>query len=158
MPTNEKRGLTPGQIEKRRLFDVFAANLQLYFPDIQDTFVCPLCKKCFTRESIDDALSLAHIVPKGLGGKNCVLTCKDCNSWTGTTFDSQAIAERKFVQLLAGNGSSRVRFVIDDVEIAGIWRRALGTSDLTRSKSSKSISRDSTSQDAIVHSSLLLCC
>ena len=130
-PDRTVQNLGQGQIKRRELFEVFAANLQLYCPDVRDTFVCPLCKRPFPRELIDDYLSLAHIVPKRLGGTDCVLTCKDCNNQTGTRFESEVVKEERFANLLSGTGRTNVSLEPEGNVIPAIWDRAPGQHHFT---------------------------
>ncbi len=83
------------------LFEIFSDNLnsikkesfiQLE-PDIPDSYICPLCIKCFTKKALEQShpncLTLEDVPPKKLGGKPLTLTCKKCNNTTGSSLDAQ---------------------------------------------------------------------
>jgi len=91
---------TMSQTKREELFSQYAANLGILKrrgvlsiePDVTDVFICPLCYEIFPRDALTegDNLSLEHVPPKAVGGKNigCTLTCKQCNNEAGRVLDS----------------------------------------------------------------------
>lgn len=87
-----------GNIKKReQLFDLYSENfrvvtqaLKLNFP--HPIYACPLCRRYFDKNTLDQTsnnpLTLEHIPPENSGGRDFVLTCKECNNNHGTHFDS----------------------------------------------------------------------
>jgi hypothetical protein len=75
-----------GYKKRRRLFDLYSRHIRLYDSDQRDIFWCPLCLDGFRPEALggpEPALTLAHVIPKSLGGRYCTLTCKSCNNDNG---------------------------------------------------------------------------
>lgn len=65
---------------KFRLFRQGVAAIKGAGIDTKGRYVCPICCRCFTSESIDNkVLTIEHVPPKSVGGKELVLTCKFCN-------------------------------------------------------------------------------
>jgi len=50
---------------------------------------CPLCCRWYTEV---DQLTLEHVPPARLGGRELVLTCRDCNSTAGAKVDHEMLA------------------------------------------------------------------
>src|SRR5437899_1275830 len=76
---------------RNRLFEFYSTHLSHCMPDRQGVFVCPLCLRSFTREALDGPtprLSIAHVVPKKMGGRLCTLTCTECNNNSGTRIEA----------------------------------------------------------------------
>lgn len=58
-----------------------------------DYYACPCCLTAYPREAVAAGiLTEEHVPPARLGGPGLLLTCKDCNSNSGTSFDSHAVA------------------------------------------------------------------
>lgn len=86
---------------RERLFNLHSQNLSLIKkfsniniqPDIDDSFVCPLCFRIFPRASLDvsQILTLEHVPPEAFGGKDAkgILLCGECNHNSGTKLDRQ---------------------------------------------------------------------
>ncbi len=78
------------------LFQRFSEHISLYEPDKQGLFVCPLCSREFNREAVigpNSLLSIAHIIPRSLGGRSVTLTCTPCNNDAGREMET-ALVER----------------------------------------------------------------
>lgn len=85
--------------ERLRLYNIFSENLNAIKkesfiqldPDIPNSFICPLCIRCFSANELDqtrnNCLTLEDVPPKKLGGKPLTLTCKECNNQAGTLLD-----------------------------------------------------------------------
>jgi hypothetical protein len=70
------------QEKKRDWFDLGAKAYSQACPGIcaAPTYVCPICRKPFTVEALDDGrLSKEHVPPQSVGGHELLLTCKECN-------------------------------------------------------------------------------
>jgi hypothetical protein len=92
---------------RRRLFDLYAANLTRYRPAIRDLFVCPICRTSFDRNSLDEensAPSVEHCIPRTLGGRFLTLTCTQCNNGAGTELDAHLVRRLQADDFLAGVG------------------------------------------------------
>ena len=70
-----------------------------------DWYLCPLCLDGLTIEELGTGeLTVEHVPPKALGGREVVLTCKQCNSRAGGKFDGPAHAQDRIRRLLSGQG------------------------------------------------------
>jgi hypothetical protein len=103
-----------GSEKRRRLFDLYSKHLALGEPDKQGIFVCPLCHTGFTGsdcEGDNPRLSLAHFIPRELGGKgsDCTLACSDCNNGVGTKLEAALVERWKADDFAAGIGTIRAR-------------------------------------------------
>lgn len=91
---------TDGDRKRKRIFDIYSANLQLLIIEgiLTDvnlkysvTYICPICLDHFSvadlNQSLSNPLTLEDAPPKSLGGKANVLTCKSCNNKCGTDVD-----------------------------------------------------------------------
>ena len=97
-----------------RLFDDFAANLSMYYPESDGMFGCPLCLRLFPRIAIHSGdLTLEHIIPSSLGGKLLTLTCAECNSQSGSRLEAHLVQRLRIDDTLAGKSkrplNARVR-------------------------------------------------
>ncbi len=99
------------------LFNLYAKNLHLHCPDVEDGFACFICRTGFLRNELDK-LSLAHIIPKAIGGKTKTLLCKKCNHTIGYWYDSEAVKEvhtRRFP--LGTEKEMKAKLQIQDTQI-----------------------------------------
>src|SRR5256885_9402871 len=81
------------QGKKRDWFDLGAKAYSQACPGIYavPTYVCPICRKPFTVEALDDGrLSMEHVPPQSVGGCELLLTCTACNNTAGTKLDAAA--------------------------------------------------------------------
>ena len=69
-------------------------------------------------------LTVEHVPPKGLGGRGMLLTCDECNHYSGTKFDAHAIREDVVSEFLSAVSTSTTE-LRSTIEIGGI--RARGT-------------------------------
>lgn len=82
-----------------------------------NSYRCPICLEAF---SIDDLeakrLTLDHVPPRSVGGRELCLTCVACNTNSGSSAD-YAIAEmtrvRRLSEALAGKGNSVVEAMLE---------------------------------------------
>ena len=72
--------------------------------------ICPLCGQYFTRQVlVERRLTLEHVPPKCIGGKEFLLTCSECNSTAGHKLDSTLHVRQRyenFVSILAKRGGT----------------------------------------------------
>ena len=62
-------------------------------------YVCPLCSGVWPIEALESKhLTGEHVPPKGLGGRELVLTCRTCNTLQGAALDRHAVDEQKFLR------------------------------------------------------------
>lgn len=94
---NKKRKAQARRQLKERWFDagtvayerVFPGERARDFPDIDNPYVCPLCRKPFPKAAIaDNTLTFEDAPPVSYGGKRVALTCKPCNNSLGSSLDS----------------------------------------------------------------------
>lgn len=103
-----------------RLFDVYAANASLHFPQLRDCFLCPLCLREFSRQAIDeDLLSVEHVIPEKLGGRLKTMTCRRCNNSQGSSHDAELVNFMRSFDIRAGLIPAHSRFTIGCAEITG---------------------------------------
>lgn len=104
---------------KERWFDagtvaferVFPGVRTRVFPDLENPYICPLCRRPFARTAISDgSLTFEDAPPKSYSGKPVALTCKSCNNSLGTFLDSS-------LSLLDSGPMSSCRISIDGVEV-----------------------------------------
>src|SRR6185312_3900388 len=73
------------------LFDKYSAELTALRPEFHETFLCPLCLRTFGRPALalrgQDGLTLEHIIPGTLGGRQTTLTCGRCNNSHGSVLE-----------------------------------------------------------------------
>jgi len=104
LPTNKQR-------KRQALFIYFAKNLNLYFPSIEDTFMCPVSKDLLGREALNSdppQVALAHLVPESLGGRAVTLACRTCESSLSAAFDKAAADEKTLHEWNDGKGTRDV--------------------------------------------------
>ena len=54
----------------------------------EEICVCPLCCTAFGRDALNDrVLTLEHVPPRSVGGREIILTCKNCNNYAGVKYD-----------------------------------------------------------------------
>ncbi|GAC14029.1 HNH endonuclease [Aliiglaciecola lipolytica] len=83
-------------LKKLRLFEQGVANLSNIVTCPANVYCCPLCGEF---KSIDE-LTLEHVPPKSMGGKEIILTCAQCNNDAGISIDSH-IAKQQNMHRLA---------------------------------------------------------
>lgn len=111
-----------------KIFDTYSRNLDdilKLIPNLKRSgerlYMCPLCRKLFSEESLDpmiaNPLTIEHIPPESVGGKEVVLTCKKCNNDHGSKFDSHLIEKlnfKKIALLKPGTKRKNVKYTIDN--------------------------------------------
>jgi len=113
--------------KRERIFEIFATNLtyvrNLYNLKIggetsngkiveikEPLYICPLCLRGYTKialsQNIPNPLTLEDVPPKSLGGKPLILTCKECNSRSGSLLDGvlkKHLQSQRFFKLSPGS-------------------------------------------------------
>lgn len=91
------------------LFDRFAIDLSSVDGVSEDIVRCPLCLRTFGRGAIadpsDDGLSIEHIIPFSLGGKEITLTCRHCNNRTASDVEAHFVRMVRAADWSSGDGS-----------------------------------------------------
>ena len=64
------------------------ADLSTVLAGKTDKILCPLCLREFAERDIEENLTEEHVVPSSAGGKITTLTCRICNSESGSEIDS----------------------------------------------------------------------
>lgn len=78
------------------MFHAGATALRQYVGD-GDSYVCPLCLWGFNKHAVDTAdLTIEHVPPASLGGQGILLTCRNCNTTSGRTLDSEMVKRDRF--------------------------------------------------------------
>lgn len=120
--------------KRELLYNKFSENLNWvkknstirFEPDLTDSYICPLCFRGFTRESLFvktiAELTLDHNPPESLGGRETVLTCRECNSKCGHLIDhhlSKRLDEMEALNLRP-NSSKKIILRKDGLDNAAI--------------------------------------
>src|SRR3712207_4661450 len=111
------------QEKRERLFDLFVGQPGHEALTQGKFFHCPLCRRVYEREATggdDPKLTLAHIIPKALGGMWETLACKGCNNVNGSDIESDLLLSQRITDCIAGRGEIEVR-----MGEAGIVRASL---------------------------------
>ncbi len=92
---------------KKKLFDHFRNSLleEGLSTKNSDALLCPLCWD----ETPYKDLSYEHIVPKSVGGKRRIITCKKCNNQHGTELDSHLSQFQNIIDGAKGHGTIRAK-------------------------------------------------
>ncbi|MEX0315690.1 MAG: HNH endonuclease [Allomuricauda sp.] len=89
--------------KKKKIFDVYSQNLKWIKEKTNAKFkvefdkgvLCPLCLEVFLESDLkpsgENYLTLEHNPPKSLGGKDNILTCKECNNKSGHKTDIELL-------------------------------------------------------------------
>jgi len=108
--------------KRERLFSLYASDLSIYFPEVTDQFLCPICLTLFTRDALTaepPAVALAHVVPKSLHGRLCTLVCRQCDNRVGSAFDSHVGREKELQDWEQGAAavSGRLKYNNGDIGV-----------------------------------------
>lgn len=99
---------------RRRLFDLYATNLQHCYVDVPHGYVCPICGDGYYRRAVEPetlALTLAHTYPESCGGPRrlSVLACGACNARIGDTYEHHLKRDYLNMAALSGQGTASVQ-------------------------------------------------
>lgn len=87
------------KILKKQYFEKGSAALKRVTSIEQDCYCCPLCKKIFNFQSLEEGvLTLEHAPPEKVGGKPLALTCKECNSISGYSIDAAVVNRDRMLE------------------------------------------------------------
>jgi len=96
-------------------------------PTSEDWYLCPLCLDGLTIEELGTGgLTVEHVPPKALGGRELVLTCEPCNSRAGGKFDGPAHTQERIRRLLSGQGGPETATFAMDGFAARVEMRTAG--------------------------------
>ena len=124
------------QVKKRDWFDLGARSYSQACPGtyVVPTYVCPICREPFPIEALDDGrLSVEHVPPQSVGGRELLLTCTACNNTAGTKLDA-AVKTREDVRLaMAGRADRphRIKATIGEITVNGQLHVKDGSYSLT---------------------------
>jgi hypothetical protein len=114
---------------KEKLYNIYSQNLSWvkqhpsisFEPDFEEGYICPLCLNLFNRDSLNElsnnALTFDHNPPKSLGGKNGVLTCKQCNSKSGHKLDNHLLTRLEEIDFHSFTPNSKARTTVSSDEL-----------------------------------------
>ena len=84
-----------------KMFDAYNLHLniirELNITDRTDEYICPICMKGFSKNSIVK-LSIEDAPQQALGGKKIAITCKDCNNTCGHTIDNHLYNMLEYIE------------------------------------------------------------
>jgi hypothetical protein len=121
------------QEKKRDWFDLGAKAYSQECPGAP-TYVCPICRKPFTVEALDDGrLSKEHVPPQSVGGRELLLTCKECNNTAGTKLDADAKTKEDVRLAMTGRPDRphRIKATIGGITVNGQLHAKDGSYSLT---------------------------
>jgi hypothetical protein len=98
------------------------------------TYVCPICREPFTVEALDDGrLSVEHVPPQSVGGRELLLTCTACNNTGGTKLDAAAKTKEDVRLAMAGRAHRphRIKATICGITVNGQLHAKDGSYSLT---------------------------
>ena len=124
------------QEKKRDWFDLGAKAYSQACPGTYAAppYVCPICRKPFTVEALDDGrLSKEHVPPQSVGGHELLLTCKECNNTAGTKLDADAKTKEDVRLAMTGRPDRphRIKATIGGITVNGQLHAKDGSYSLT---------------------------
>jgi HNH endonuclease len=124
------------QVKKRDWFDLGASAYAQACPArcAVPTYVCPICRNPFTVEALDDGrLSVEHVPPQSVGGRELLLTCTACNNTAGTKLDAAAKTKEDVGMAMEGRAARphRVKVTIGGIRVNGQLHAKDGSYSLT---------------------------
>jgi len=119
------------KIKKEKIFNKYSQNLSWvkehpsisFRPDFENGYICPLCFNLFSIEDLNseskNPLTFDHNPPKALGGRNGILTCKECNSKTGHLIDNHLLNRLEEIDFrnFSPNSKSRTTLQSDEYKV-----------------------------------------
>lgn len=126
---------------------VFPGALARAFPDLQNPYVCPLCRRPFAREELaSGTLTFEDAPPRSYGGKPVALTCKPCNNSDGSSvdaslarYDSQLVSPctiaiggvqvNAYQEIRKGDRQFSIPQNQNDPKVVGLFNAILNTKD-----------------------------
>ena len=105
--------------KRRAFFDRGAAALREVFPNAPYGYACPLGLGVYSEEALAaPLLTLEHVPPKSMGGKEIALTCRRCNNLSGHSLDANAARREHLIDFFAGSTEQvlKAKLRVEDVE------------------------------------------
>jgi hypothetical protein len=114
--------------KKRSIFDHYRKRLAAAELTAvrDDALICPLCWE----EKAYDDLCLEHFVPTSIGGRECVLTCRQCNHNHGAKLDSHLSQFQVVRDAFGGHGTIRERLRVEGDDVAVNIERKRGSTNI----------------------------
>ena len=109
---------------KEKLYEIYSQNLSWvkkhpkvsFEPNFEKGYICPLCFNLFDESSLNELclnpLTFDQNPPTALGGKQGVLTCKECNSKAGHKLDNHLLARLEELDFRNSAPNSRTRAIL----------------------------------------------
>jgi hypothetical protein len=100
---------------KRAKFDFFRQSIAAAGLSTEDdnSLICPLC----WQETPYEELSLEHMVPGSVGGKQRTLTCRKCNNDHGRDLDSHLTQYQRVKDAFNGHGTLKTKLNVNGHEM-----------------------------------------
>ena len=103
MQFSAQRTLTSRPVINRRrkrqvMFDRGAEAWRRFSGSMGDVYICPICGRRFPPDQITN-LTMEHVPPRSIGGKELVLTCRTCNNVVGHSTDAEAARRAEYREL-----------------------------------------------------------
>jgi hypothetical protein len=119
-------------MKKEKMFELFdfgvkcANNLGLHN---ENKYLCPLCRKPFTKEDIQNGkLTIEHVPQDKIGGHELVLTCKYCNTERFSSIDNNLIQYHKKLDIMSAlKGEKEIKNQVIQLESNSIKVNALSS-------------------------------
>ena len=88
MADTQAAARSDGWLRRKRKFDEMSSDLSTVLAGRAGKILCPLCLKEFGESDIEDNLTEEHVIPSSADGRITTLTCRSCNSVSGSEIDS----------------------------------------------------------------------
>jgi len=104
------------QKKRLALFHFGAQAAARYRDGDSSLYFCPICKAGFPKSAAETGLiTLEHVPPERIGGKELLLTCSRCNATAGHTVDAaldRRTLIKEFSETIGGKGNHHLRRVL----------------------------------------------
>jgi len=111
---------------KMKYLKGLSKNLELFYPEFNNSFMCPICLKIISLSN-KNRISEAHIIPKAAGGNVKTYLCTSCNNNFGSQqdkwFGEHVRLNEKKKHMLQTN-IKKGYFLFNDIKINGEWKYA----------------------------------
>lgn len=88
MADTQEAARSDGWLRRKRKFDEMSLDLSTVLAGRKGKLLCPICLKEFGESDIEDSLTEEHVIPSSADGRITTLTCRSCNSASGSEIDS----------------------------------------------------------------------
>jgi hypothetical protein len=109
---------------KGKILQGFSENLRLFFPHLQNHFMCPLCMRVFDASRHEKEITQAHLIPSAAGGRHSTLACRKCNNHLGANQDKWFGERTRLYKRKEHLFQTRIKnekFEIDGISVNGHW-------------------------------------